>query len=390
MIELIIAVYGGLCWLLFKKWKVIPTNTYTVCTALLIGVVFLALLGILLLRYQPQSTDARMYVMTTPIVPEVRGIVREVMAEPGVPMKQGDPLFQIDPAPYQFEVDRLEASLESASTNTAQLEEKVSAANAAVEQSAATVERVGGELALAETELSRTSVLLEKQTVSRQRYDTVKQNVDGLRAQLSQARAATKQAQAQLRDLQLGLDSNAEGQTPEVRQIVASLNKARWELEQTTVRAPADGFPAQMSLQPGQMASNLPLAPVMVFVHARRAWLVASFPQNSAAVIQPGHKAELAFKSHPWRIFGATVSKVSMVLPEGQLQVSGNLRNVTSTHASGRIPIVFEYGDDVSNLALPAGSQATVAVYTEHFHFLSLIRKIVLRIKSWENFIFLP
>ena len=54
MIELIIAVYGGLCWLLFKKWKVIPTNTYTVCTALLIGVVFLALLGILLLRYQPQ------------------------------------------------------------------------------------------------------------------------------------------------------------------------------------------------------------------------------------------------------------------------------------------------------------------------------------------------
>lgn len=29
MIELILGTYGALCWLVFKKWKLIPVNTYT-------------------------------------------------------------------------------------------------------------------------------------------------------------------------------------------------------------------------------------------------------------------------------------------------------------------------------------------------------------------------
>ena len=38
MIELILGTYGALCWLLFKKFRVIPVNTYTVFTAIGIGV----------------------------------------------------------------------------------------------------------------------------------------------------------------------------------------------------------------------------------------------------------------------------------------------------------------------------------------------------------------
>jgi hypothetical protein len=50
--------------------------------------------------------------------------------------------------------------------------------------------------------------------------------------------------------------------------------------------------------------------------------------------------------------------------------------------------VLFEYDEDVEALSLPVGSQATVAVYTEKAHALGLFRKIVLRIKSWENYIF--
>ena len=38
-------------------------------------------------------------------------------------------------------------------------------------------------------------------------------------------------------------------------------------------------------VRPGQMAVPLPLAPVMVFVHAELPVLVASFPQNVVPVI---------------------------------------------------------------------------------------------------------
>ena len=45
------------------------------------------------------------------IVPPVRGQVTEVAVTADTPMKQGDVLFRIDPRPYQYEVNRLEAGL---------------------------------------------------------------------------------------------------------------------------------------------------------------------------------------------------------------------------------------------------------------------------------------
>jgi multidrug resistance efflux pump len=38
---------------------------------------------------------------------------------------------------------------------------------------------------------------------------------------------------------------------------------------------------------------------------------------------------------------------------------------------------------------LPGGAVARVAVYTDHWHEFALLRKILLRMKSWENYIFL-
>ena len=48
---------------------------------------------------------------------------------------------------------------------------------------------------------------------------------------------------------------------------------------------------------------------------------------------------------------------------------------------------MFDYEEDISGLDLPAGSQASVAIYTDRVHALSIVRKILLRMKSWENFL---
>lgn len=390
MIELVLGTYGALCWFLFRKWKIIPTNTYTVCTAILLGVAFLAVGALILIRYQPASNDGRLYVITTPIVPEVRGIVTEVLVDPSKTVKLGDPLFQINPVPYRYEVQRLEASLAAASTNTSQLEQKASAAGSTVAQAQANINRIRSELKLADAQLTRYSELMQRQLVAQVDYDRRKQQAEELRAQLAQATAAKSQAEAQEKDVRLGLDTNVDGQTPAVRQIVAQLGTARFNLEQTTVRAPGDGYVTQMVLRPGQMATNMPFAPLMIFVHESDNTLVASFPQNVVALLEPDLEAELAFKAYPGRIFKAKLSKVLPAAAEGQLIASGNLRTVTPERAPGRIPVVFSYGADVEALNLPAGSQAIVAVYTKHFHVASAVRKIILRIKSWENFLFLP
>ena len=73
---------------------------------------------------------------------------------------------------------------------------------------------------------------------------------------------------------------------------------------------------------------------------------------------------------------------------EGELDAGGQILTGTPETAPGYIPVVFDYDEDVAGLNLPVGSQASIAIYTDRVHALSILRKIVLRIKSWENFVF--
>src|SRR4051812_28874772 len=137
MVELIVGTYGVLCWLLFKKFKVIPVTTYTIVTAFLGGGVILLMLYILLSVFHPVSHDGRMYSPVVQIVPNVRGTVIEVPVQPNVPVSQGDVLFKIDPQPYQIEVDRLRALLATKNTKLATLNEQLAKAEAVTKGSKA-------------------------------------------------------------------------------------------------------------------------------------------------------------------------------------------------------------------------------------------------------------
>ena len=55
----------------------------------------------------------------------------------------------------------------------------------------------------------------------------------------------------------------------------------------------------------------------------------------------------------------------------------------------GRALAVIEIEDDMSSYQIPLGAAAQVAIYTQHWHHVSLLRKILLRMRSWQNYIFL-
>jgi len=50
---------------------------------------------------------------------------------------------------------------------------------------------------------------------------------------------------------------------------------------------------------------------------------------------------------------------------------------------------ILDIVDDTSAYQLPLGSAGEAAIYTDHFRELSLLRKILLRMRSWQNYIFL-
>jgi multidrug resistance efflux pump len=431
MIELIIGVYGGLCWLLFKKWKLIPTNSYTVCTAILGGVALLLLIAILLSVFHPATPDGRLYSTTVPIVPQVKGLVIEVPAKANEPLKKGDVLFRIDPRPYEIEVQRLEATLAGENTRVAQLAEKLAGAEAMVAQArenlrvsesendrqlresvdsaSAKVDEMQAKFAFAKQQDVRRTELLGKGAISKEEADLGKSELGSTEGVLQQAQSSLraaeeklntggsrtmasrqdlKRSEAEAAGVRLELASESGGFNPKVRETMAALDAKRWELEQTVVRAPSDGMVTQVMLRSGQMAVPLPLSPVMVFVPSERATFVATYAQTVIPGVKPGLEAELAFKAYPGRIFKAKVRSVMPIISEGQAQASGQLRGATSASAPGRVPVVFDYGDDLAALNLPVGAQATTAIYMEQAHALSIVRKILLRIKSWEHYLF--
>lgn len=431
MIELILGTYGVACWLILVKSKLVKINSYSIFTAILGGVVLLVGILMLLSICHPVSHDGRLYAPVTPIVPQVRGIVTNVLAAPNSPLKEGDELFRIEQRPYQLEVDRLEATLAGMNTKAAQLETRLAGATAAVnaarsnllvsesefdrqarialDRAVASITKTQSRLNLANINLERLQKLKASNAATQANLDAASSEVETLSAELAQAksdqlaaeekmksggdrlqsaREELKRAEAEELDARLAMSSESDGMNPEVRQTIAELDRKRWELEQTIVRAPSDGYVTHVSLRPGQMATPIPLTAPMAFVPKEKPMLIATYEQNAMAGIEPGLEAEIAFKSRPGRIYRAKVLRVQPIVPEGQFLASGQLRSATSVDSAGRIPVVFEYGDDVDELDLPIGSQASIAVYTHHVHAMGIVRKIILRIKSWENYLF--
>jgi multidrug resistance efflux pump len=431
MLELIIGTYGVLCWLVFAKFKLVPVTTYTVCTAILGGLVILLFLYICLSVFHPVSHDGRMYAPVVQIVPEVRGVVIEVPVEGNKPLKKGDVLFRIDPRPFQIEVDRLRAALAAKSSKFAQLAEQLAAAEAATkqshanllvsesqfdrqlrethEQAKARVTQVKERVVLGQAQFDRAVDSKKQNVISQQEYDRTETYLLTQKAELTQAEADERLAaeklksgsaslesarqelsrlEAEERKIRTEFNTQIDGQNPEVRETMALLEKARWDLDQTVVRAPTDGYVPQVVLRPGQMATATRLMPLMMFVAEERPTLVATYPQKVISDIKPGMAGEAVFKHYPGRSFKVKVRRVMTAIREGEVDASGQILTATPADQHGDIPVVFDYDEDIASLNLPVGSQASIAIYTDRVHALSFLRKIILRIKSWENFVF--
>jgi len=431
VVESLVGLYALLCWLVFKKFKLVSVNTYSVFTAILIGVVILGALFLTVAIFHPVSHDGRMYAPVVQIVPEVRGVVVDVPVEANRPLKKGDVLFRLDPQPYQIEVDRLRASLAGKNSKFAQLTEQVAAAEATTRQARAAllasestydrqlreeydraksdVVQVKERLELAKAQYDRGTQILAQGGSSQSEFDRIEAHYQSLQQEFAQAgaseriaaeklkggsaslesvRQALAAAEANERKVRAEFTAQVDGQNPEVRETAAMLEKARRDLDLAVVRAPTDGYVPQVVLRPGTMATATRLVPLMMFVSGERPSLVASFPQKVMADIKPGLKAEAVFKQYPGRSFQVTVRRVMTAVREGEIDAGGQIVTGTAGDDTAYIPVVFDYDEDVAALNLPVGAQASIAVYTERAHALSLLRKIVLRIKSWENFVF--
>jgi multidrug resistance efflux pump len=370
MAILLLLMYGAICVVVFNLLRV-PINKWSVTTAGIGGVVVVGGLLAAMNYNHPFTTDARLYFYTTPIVPEVRGFVVDVPVKPNIALKQGDPLLKIDPRPYQYVVDQKKAALAEAQQNVKQLK-------ASLDQASANVEKAKSQLALAKISYDRQAELLKTATVAQVNVDTARRNLDAAQQTVAAAEAAEQRAS-------LAYSSEIGGVNTTVARLEGDLHNAEYNLDQTTVRTPTAGYVTQLFLRPGMMAAS---SPTMIFIHADDQVFGAAFPQTKVQRLLPGEEAEIAFAAVPGRVFQGKVDVMSDAVSQGQLQASGSLldpedRAKTPGLALVRINII----DDLSAYQLPAGATAQVAVYSDHWRAVAIIRRILLRMKSWMNYL---
>jgi multidrug resistance efflux pump len=373
---LLILLYVSVCFVIFKLFR-IPVNQWSLATAALGGIIGIALLLLIMNYNHPFTSNARIYFTVTPVLPGVRGRVIDVPVRANTPLKEGDVLFRIDPKPYEYVVDQKKAAVAEAEQNVGQLK-------ASLDQTTAASNRATSQFDLAKLNYDRQVELFEKKVVAQATLDTYTRNLETARQTVVGARAEEERAR-------LAYSSNIGGINTTVARLRSELADAEFDLAQTVTRASAAGFVTQVALRPGMYVVPAPLRPVMIFVNtdARDEALGAAFQQNSLQRVKTGDESEIAFDAVPGRVFKGKVRLVLDAIATGQIQAVGTLEDFGARANSGRVLALIDLDEDISGYQIPLGAAAQVAIYTRYWHHLSLLRKILLRMRSWENYVFL-
>ncbi|MBL0720947.1 MAG: biotin/lipoyl-binding protein [Sulfurovum sp.] len=172
-----------------------------------------------------------------------------------------------------------------------------------------------------------------------------------------------------------------------VSSLKAKLIKANFELEQTVIRAPADGHIVQNRLKVGTMAGIARMSSLGSFLLDEESQYIAAFRPNGLPSIKEGADAEIFFAALPGKVFKAKVVKVFKEVAEGQLLPEYKMLNLSKHNIHGRVPVELELVDDLSSYNIPKGSAFQATVFSDNLKMLIELRRILFRMFSWKNII---
>jgi RND family efflux transporter MFP subunit len=209
--------------------------------------------------------------------------------------------------------------------------------------------------------------------------------VDQVDAQLKFAQQRFEQF-TQLQTRGSGRAFDVEQREAEVDQYRAALEDAKWNLDKTVVRAPADGYVTNVALRKGARVSSLPLSPVMAFIDTSETIVGVEIPQIYARYIEPDQEVEVTFKYRPGEIFTGRVEAVLQATSAGQVAVSGTAVTPKPVTAAPFVVRVRLDDQQVAN-ELPAGSVGEAAIYTDRVKPAHVIWLVILRQLAIMNYV---
>jgi multidrug resistance efflux pump len=209
--------------------------------------------------------------------------------------------------------------------------------------------------------------------------------VDSISAQLKfEELRLSQMTQLELSDSGRAFD--VQQRQAEVDKLKGQLRGANYNLEQTVVRAPSDGYVTNLGLMKGARVANLPLSPVMAFIDTSQTIVGVEIQQIYTRYIEPGQDVEVTFKVFPGQVYKGKVDSILEATAAGQVVASGAAVTPRQLAAA---PLVVRIKLDDAKLtgSLPAGAAGDAAIYTEHIKPSHIIRKVILRQIAILNYV---
>lgn len=370
---LAIKVFFSWCWKMLKSvWYGVRRLLLSArAWVLFILLVIAALVTYYILSdlYTPFTTDAYVQAYVIQVAPRVEGQVVRVCVEENQAVKKGDLLFEIDPRPFQHQLDLLIAKRVEAVQQVAQMESELTAAKA-------NDARLVAEEAYAKLVHDQEKEIFQKEATTDRNYMAALQRHNA-------AQAAREQGQAQTRKAEQALAARIGEEHALVAEVEAQLAQARLNLEWARIDAPANGYVTNVQLRVGSYVHVG--MPVITCIDGDQWWIVANFRENSLQHIQPGQPVGLTFNSYPGRIFAGTVQTVGWGVDQGQGSPSGVLPAIEEPKNWIRLAQRFQVRitpDLPKKYFLRVGATASVAVYTRKDFWLNGVTETVQKIEA--------
>ncbi len=186
-----------------------------------------------------------------------------------------------------------------------------------------------------------------------------------------------------------GFEYEVQAYEAQVLGLQAQLDAAEYNLRETVVRAPSEGFVTNLALRPGMRASNFPFYRAMAFVDTAESDLVAQIQQIYARYIEPGQEVEIAFKGLPGHVYNGTVKFLIPATAQGQVQVTGAAVQPQASIPPGPFSVRIIVDDPELTKLPPPGAVAQVAIYTSKTRVAHVIRRVMIRMTAIMNY-FVP
>jgi membrane fusion protein (multidrug efflux system) len=279
------------------------------------------------------------------IAAQVNGPVTKVHVQDQQAVKEGDPLFDIDPSNYEVALAKARAQLELARQLASQEGAGIASAEAVLAQRRA-------ELQNAAANYKRTQELTRSGFLS-------PSGAEAAQTQLATAQAAVKAAEANVAQARSALGKSGDDNAA-VQAAAAAVKQAELDLQRTHVTSPTNGTVANLSLTPG--STVMPGIPLFVIINDKEYWVDANFKETELKDIRPGQTATIKSDVYPDRLFHGVVQSLSggsgtafSLLPPQN--ATGNWVKVTQ-----RVPVRIKVQDPDPQHPLRIGTTATVKV----------------------------